>query len=91
MSDTTYCDAYASEDPRFDYGNWDTFAPPPGTWAPDCGHEACVEDESRCPGFHDWDCPVATCRWNAARTGCDFPANHSGDHSYALPAQEQTS
>ena len=95
MSDTTDCDAYAAEDSRFDYGNWDTFSPPPGTWAPDCGHAACVADDLDCVTYggdngHDWGCPVAACRWDAARAGCEFVIGHAGDHSYALPIQETT-
>ena len=87
MSDIVYCEAEAQDDPRFRYTE-STFDPPPGTWAPDCGHEACVADDRRCTdgsaGWHDWDCPVATCRWDTARKTCDFPKGHAGDHSYAL-------
>lgn len=79
-----FCDAYAGDDPRYDYANWDTFAPAPGTWAPDCGHPACVEDDRACANFHDYDCPVAVCRWDAARAHCDLPRHATGEHSYAL-------
>ena len=78
-----YCDYEAADDPRFAYTE-DTFAPPPGTWAPDCGHPACLADEQACPNFHDWDCPVATCRWDTARRCCELPKGHEGDHDYAL-------
>lgn len=83
------CDAVRREvDPRFEYPNWDTFAPPPGTWAPDCGHATCVEDARNCPepsGFHDWDCPVATCRLSTANATCDLDAGHEGEHHWYIP------
>ena len=90
MSDIDWCEAYAEDDPRYQYGE-STFAPAPGTWAPDCGHPACLADDrgEGClggGGCHYWDCPVAACRWDTARSGCDLPASHDGDHSYALPA-----
>lgn len=78
-----FCESEAADDPRFAYTE-PTFAPPPGTWAPECGHPACVAD--MCPGYHDWDCPVAECRWNAARAGCELASGHEGEHSYAMPA-----
>lgn len=71
-------------DPRFDYAE-DTFAPPPGTWAPDCGHAACAEDERACTaegGCHDWDCPVATCRWDTAGAMCVLDEGHAGEHRF---------
>ena len=80
------CDAIRrAADPRFDYPNWDTFAPPPGTWAPDCGHAACIEDDRHCPsgdGFHTYDCPVAVCRLAAANNTCDLNAEHEGAHQF---------
>jgi hypothetical protein len=83
------CDAIRREaDPRFEYTNWDTFAPPPGTWAPDCGHAACVEDDKHCPsgdGFHTYDCPVAVCRWDTARATCDLDDGHDGGHRWYVP------
>ena len=84
------CDQVASDDPRFAYGE-DTFAPPPGTWAPDCGHPRCLEDDQDCVTYggqngHEWGCPVAECRWDAARASCELATGHSGDHSYALPS-----
>lgn len=82
------CPAERADDPRFDYAG-DTFNPPPGTWAPDCGHPACIEDARNCPsgdGWHGWDCPVAVCRWNAARDCCDLEADHDGEHRFQLPA-----
>lgn len=86
--DITYCDAEAQDDPRFAYAE-DTFSPPAGTWAPDCGHAACVADDAECVTYggrnwHEWDCPVATCRWDTARATCYFTVGHTGDHSYAL-------
>lgn len=81
------CDAERHDDPRFAYAE-STFDPPPGTWAPDCGHPACIEDDRHCPsgdGFHDWDCPVAECRWNTARNVCDLEAGHEGEHRFDLP------
>jgi hypothetical protein len=85
-----FCDAEAQDDPRFAYAE-STFNPPLGTWAPDCGHAACVADDQDCvtyggPNGHDWDCPVAVCRWDTARATCDLSDGHYGDHSYALPA-----
>lgn len=86
VRDITYCDQESADDPRFAYAE-DTFNPPPGTWAPDCGHEACVADDTACADTgHYWDCAVAKCRHGVAHTTCDFEGGHPGDHSYALPA-----
>lgn len=86
MDKRTYCDREVADDPRYQYTE-PTFNPAPGTWAPDCGHPACVaDDEAHAEVGHDWDCAIAECRWNAARGTCDFEAGHAGDHSYALPS-----
>jgi hypothetical protein len=87
--DIDYCDAEAQADPRYQYAEA-TFNPAPGTWAPDCGHPACVADDDVCvtygPGAgHEWDCPVATCRLDTASAACGFAPGHDGDHSWALP------
>lgn len=85
MSDIVYCAAEAADDPRFAYAE-DTFNPPPGTWAPDCGHPACIEDDAKDADVgHSWDCAVAECRYGIAHSTCDFEAGHDGDHSYARP------
>ena len=68
-------------DPRFDFGA-NTFAPPSGVWAPECGHAACVEDDARCTKGHGWDCPVAACRVAVASAGCDLEAGHDGPHMF---------
>ena len=73
-------------DPRFDYGE-DTFGPPAGTWAPDCGHAACVEDERACTDCHDWGCPVARCRWDTAHAMCELDEGHDGEHRF-VPENE---
>lgn len=82
------CHAERQDDPRWDVAA-DTFDPPPGTWAPDCGHAACVEDAAQCPGgggWHDWECPVAACRYEASRDTCSLEAGHEGEHRFRLPA-----
>ncbi len=83
----TPCDENRQDDPRFAYGE-STFDPAPGTWAPECGHAACIEDDERHPTFHGWDCPVAECRWNTARDACQGDAGHAGEHVFALPLPE---
>ena len=69
-------------DPRFDYGT-DTFDPPSGTWAPECGHAACIEDDARCQDGHGWDCPVAYCRVATATAVCDLERGHRSAHLFS--------
>lgn len=76
-------------EPRWDRQG-DAFDPPADMWAPGCGHEACQADDAEkhaVSGWHDYDCPVAQCRWSTIKNPCQLGRDHDGPHEFdPIPA-----
>jgi hypothetical protein len=68
-------------DPLYDRQSpW--FHPSPALWAPGCGHVSCTQQPVPLSGWHEWDDPIAECRYALLHQCCYLDEGHDGRHEY---------
>jgi len=72
-------------DPRYDYTGDDFDIPECDDPSCRCAERDTCATTALSEGWHDWECPVVTCRWDRVNSICGLTEGHAGEHGAWTP------